>query len=505
MQISKIGTEAYLNARSFIENTIGTSAENYKVLMFLDPSLYDSTILQITHSGSPRAIISANELEILQKLKEEDYVANGMDLFYGSKEPRILMPASRIETGKEKIFEAKMVHLLAKSVLVENTKSRFPVSLEKLFDADSIIYNLFANNVFEFVKERNAPWIWQYFQDFTATMRILSLYQLDEFYIPPTSIKSASMFYNYLAEIKSIVSERAKAVTSTPLHDLMVNGFADVILNYYLDQQDKDVHEMLLPHLKSNLGQPSGVLGSIFYHEHESETIPEIFEHAINLKNDYDLLEPWNRTETKKLVDERREKLSQESFVWHAAKESYWSDLWPLRASNYDKLAAYIGKIQRRKYKSFGELLVDSPLVTSHGRIQLRDREVSVMSIQEDTVGQEQLLVLRNHLQAKKDTFTTPLPGLPDVIVFKKYAGMHVASYLGVADSHSPHSYPKSPYDLPLVVRAVQVTRKKDAYLSEERDETVKMESVNYENLSKLTEPQYRAIRYLIRQSEVVQ
>ena len=43
---------------------------------------------------------------------------------------------------------------------------------------------------------------------------------------------------------------------------------------------------------------------------------------------------------------------------------------------------------------------------------------------------------------------------------------MHVASYLGIADKDSKRDYPKSPYDLPVVVRAVQVTRKKDAYVS---------------------------------------
>ncbi|MFV2016548.1 MAG: hypothetical protein ACC656_14045, partial [Candidatus Heimdallarchaeota archaeon] len=181
------------------------------------------------------------------------------------------------------------------------------------------------------------------------------------------------------------------------------------------------------------------------------------------------------------------------------------SDLWPLLASSFDKIANYVGKIQRRKFTSFQELMLDSPLVTNHGRVQLLDREVSVMAIQEDTIGQEQLLILRNHLEAKKDTFSTPLPGLPDVIVLKKFAGMHVASYLGVADKTQKREYPKSPYDLPVVVRAVQVTRRKDAYKSSERDDTGRIDSANYENLKKLTEPQYRAIRYLIRQSEVMQ
>ena len=91
------------------------------------------------------------------------------------------------------------------------------------------------------------------------------------------------------------------------------------------------------------------------------------------------------------------------------------------------------------------------------------------------------------------------------MIVFKKYAGMHIASYLGVADKTSQKKYPLSPYDLPLVIRAIQVTRKKGAYKSDERDEDAKIDTVNYDNLEKLTDPQHRAIRYLIRQGEMVQ
>ena len=150
-------------------------------------------------------------------------------------------------------------------------------------------------------------------------------------------------------------------------------------------------------------------------------------------------------------------------------------------------------------------MLDDSPLVTEHGRVQLKDREVAVLSIQEDTIGQEQLLILRNHLEARKDTFSTPLPGLPDIIVFKKYAGMHVASYLGVADKEAQRKYPKSPYDLPLVVRAVQVRRGQNAYTSDEREDSGKIETANYENVSRLTQPQHQAIRYLIRQGEILQ
>ncbi|OLS23188.1 MAG: hypothetical protein HeimC2_27410 [Candidatus Heimdallarchaeota archaeon LC_2] len=496
---------AYNNARDYLESRFGEAPEDYMVLFFLDPSVYQSVLLQTQSAGTPRAIISSNELQVLQHLKDEDFVASGVDLMYASRKPKIFFPSIHNQNALHpKIWEAKFVQALGKALLCEKTKSRFPHTLEKLYEYDSIIYNLFTNNVYEFVRERNAGWVWQYFQDFTATIRLLSLYNLDDFYVPPSSIRSASMFYNYLLEIKNIISKRAKAVTSAPLFDLILNGFGDFVLNDYLKEMDTDVQTQLIPHLKSNLGQPMGVLGSHFIHAN-IEDEKSVLDTVINLKNDYELVKIWSRKETKVEVELIRENLSNRSMVWHGSKHSYWSDLWPLRASIFDKTSAYIGKIQRRKFKSFNELLLDSPLVTTHGRVQLSDREVAVFGMQEDTVGQEQLLILRNHLEAKKDTFSTPLPGLPDVIVFKKFAGMHVASYLGIADKDSKRDYPKSPYDLPVVVRAVQVTRKKDAYVSIERDDGGKIDTADYQNLSKLTEPQHRAIRYLIRQSEVLQ
>jgi hypothetical protein len=79
---------------------------------------------------------------------------------------------------------------------------------------------------------------------------------------------------------------------------------------------------------------------------------------------------------------------------------------------------------------------------------------------------------------------------------------MHIASYLGVVDDKETKNYQKSPYDLPMIVRAVQVTSKKEAYSNQDFDEGNKIENVNYEDLKSLTEPQYRAIRYLIKQRD---
>ncbi|MCY3413276.1 MAG: hypothetical protein INQ03_16670 [Candidatus Heimdallarchaeota archaeon] len=498
--------KVYNEARSVVDEIIGVTPENYKLLLFVDPSLYGSVLLQTRNAGTPKAIISSNELEVLRELKENNYIPIGTDLVYASRKPKIFLPNYRI-TSKfdEEVLRAKLIHSFAKATIIEQTKSNFPDTLEKLYRNDAIISDLFMNNVFEFIKERNAPWVWQYFQDFTAAIRLLGLYNQDDFYVPPNTIRNASIFYNYLLEIKDITKERSKAVVKAPLFDLILHGIGDMVLEQYLGKKDDKAREVLEPQLKGNLGQPLGVIGKRFLEEY-GENPESIFDTARNMKNDYELVKIWSRGDTKKEIDEVRDKLNNRSIIWHNSKNSFWSDLWPLRASVFDKVSnAYVGKLQRRKYQLYSDLLDDSPLVTTHGRVKLKDREVAVMSIQEDTIGQEQLLILRNHLKARKDTFSTPLPGLPDIVVFKKFSGMHVASYLGVADKVAFKKYPNSPYDLPLVVRALQVTKKKDAYLSEERDDEGKIDTADYSNLEKLTEPQHRAIKYLIRQSEVTQ
>jgi hypothetical protein len=497
--------QLYIEAREIVLELIGVSPENYVLSLFYDDDLFDSILLQTNHAGTPNAVISSNELELLQKIRDDDYIPKGKDLFYPSSKGRIYFPNRILELNKDAI-KAKLVQLLAMSALCENSVSDFPKILQEVYRYDSIIHELFANNVYELIRERGAAWAWQYFQDFVATLRLLALYEEDEFYIPPGSVRNTSIFYNFLLEIKEITKKRAQAERRAPLFDLILQGFGHFVLSKYLTRFEEDELEEILPDLKSNLGQPFGELGKMFIEwnlEREENKDVNPFDFVISLKNDYELVKHWSRTETKKRVEETRENLMNKAVIWHGYKDGYWSDLWPLRANAFDRADEYVGKLQRRKYNSHINLLQDKPAVIAHGRVILRDKEVAVYTIQEETVGQEQLILLRNHLTAKKDEFVTPLPGLPDVIVFKKYAGMHVAKFIGVKKTSG---YPKSPYDLPIVTRAIQVMRHRDAYVSEERDEDVKLSSTaDYSKLKELTEPQHRAIRYLIRQTEVIQ
>ena len=176
MSINAVFLEAYSNARNYIENTFGKAPENYNILIFEDPALYNSVLLQTNTAGSPRSIVSSNELEILQELKDEDFTPSGIDLFFGSRNSKIFLPSTRLSDDESgKIVEAKLIQLMGKALLVEETTSKFPDTLQKLYKLDTIVYNLFSNNVYEFIRERNAAWVWQYFQDFTASLRLLGL------------------------------------------------------------------------------------------------------------------------------------------------------------------------------------------------------------------------------------------------------------------------------------------------------------------------------------------
>ncbi len=495
--------EAYLEARKELKELIGKDPSDYVVALFIDSQIYDSVLMQTLQGETPHALLSTNELELLREIKDnKKIVPNGIDLFFGSKKPRIYLPSNRFKLSKQ-VLKAKLVQLLAMATLCENSMSRFPTLLEQIYRNDSIIKELFSNNVFELIKERGTPWAWQYFQDFVATMRLLAIYGFDDFYVPPNTVRKTSVFYNFLLEIKDINKERAQLTRKLPLFDLVLVGFGHKVLRTYINSLPEKVQEGVVPQLKANLGQPIGELGSMFFDllsELEENKDKNILEIATDLKSDYDLVRHWNRKETKQFVEELREKSSQEAIHWHSYRNGYWTDLWPLRARTFDQVAAYIGKIQRKNMSLLADILEDKPEVEYHGSIELSDKEVVVFSIKPDTIGQEQLIILRNHLLARKDEFLTPLPGLPDVIVFKKFAGMHIASYIGVKNTDR---YPKSPYDLPLITRAIQVSKKKDAYLSVLREEEGKLsETADYSKLKGLSEPQHRAIRYLIRQED---
>lgn len=317
-------------------------------------------------------------------------------------------------------------------------------------------------------------------------------------------MRNTSVFYNFLLEIKGIVKERTQLERKMPLWELTLHGFGTYALRTYLDGLKEEIKVKIKPKLKGNLGQPFGEVGYVFLNwlaeENKGKSVYEI---AKGLKNDYELVKHWKRSDTKQRLETYRNQLGDEALQWHRFRNGYWADLWPIRAQNYDRVADLVGKIQRKKINSRLELLMDKPAVIAHGRVKLPDRDVAVFSINEDAIGQEQMIILRNHLLADKGGFIIPLPGLPDIIVFKKFAGMHIAAYLGVKTGTG---YPTSPYDLPLVSRAVQVTRRKDAYISEVREDEGKLSQMaDYSELKNLTEPQHRAIRYLIKQGEVIQ
>ena len=115
-------------------------------------------------------------------------------------------------------------------------------------------------------------------------------------------------------------------------------------------------------------------------------------------------------------------------------------------------------------------------------------------------MGLDQLVILHNHMALYREDFATILPAFADIIAFKKIRGMHVATLFAV--HKISRKQPISPYNLPIVTRAVQVTKRKDAYKTEldEEKEKMEVERVDYTHLKKLSQPQRNAISYLIKE-----
>ena len=493
---------AYKKARRIIEDLVGITPENYLISLFIDDSLFENTLLQTIYAGTPKSILSSNDLSLIKTMRDGKISPLGIDLFVGGKRSHGYFPGSRQDLPDE-VLVAKFVQFLGLSVLCENTQSKYPDALEKMFRYDTIIHELFINNVYELVKERKAPWAWQYFQDFIATLRLLTRYDLVDFYIPPISLRESSIFYNFLLEIKEITKKRAEVERKAPLWDFTLYGFGHYILKTYLQTLPKQKQGYLTSLLKGNFWRSYGEIGADFIAWNtELDKFHEIppFEIVKTFSNDYELLKSWNRSTTKKRMNTLREKLNQQAIFWHNYKEAYWSDLWPIRSNAFDKATNLVGKIQRSKFSKIVDLLNDKPITLYHGNVVVNGNQVAVFTINEDTVGLEQLLIIRNHLIAQKNEFATLLPGLPNIITFKKYAGMHIATYVG---SHKFYGYPRSPYDIPLITRAIQVNKKGRTYMSQESEKNrSSRKKIDYSTLKNLTEPQYQAIRYLVKQKE---
>ncbi len=487
---------AYQESREFLKTTLGETPEEYRILLLNDSDLHTELALVSRKTATPHGIPTSQYGEKIREIRRKYGLPENLEITVNSKPTLAFISKESLDNSDHNVSKARLIHVLAHAYLNERTISRYPELIYKIYRMDYLQKELFLNNVVALVKERNAAWAWQYFQDFTALLRIYAEYNLAEFYTPPPTVKRNSVFYNYLIEALKLAKDRGKVLRSVPLHELVAEGFAHWATTEFLSTLDEETANSVIFQIKDIFLNPFGVVGEHLLRKAAQAEETSVEELAPKLYSDQDLLNFFEPKQLKEEMQAIRVKTSEKAIQWHGSPASYWSDLWPLHALEFDKVENYARQIQRYKFKNYRDLIERNPVVKHHGYVKVSDRKIHVFTINNDEVGLSQLLILRNHLLETRQNFITTLPGLPDIIVLKSYSSMSMANYLTVGYASRE---PKTPYDLPRENRAVIVS-KTASYKSELEPEPPELpDEIDYSELKDITSPQRNAIRYLLR------
>ncbi|MHA1259285.1 MAG: hypothetical protein ACTSSG_05705 [Candidatus Heimdallarchaeaceae archaeon] len=507
----------YLKAREDFKHLVGATPENYRVLLFINPELHVSVNRVVELAGTPQAILTAEQITHLRSARINDFLPTGKETVYNSLPTLIYLsvPTYDINEEQQLALRVMLVHAFAHAYMNEKTKSNSAKILSKLYQIDVILKELMTNNVYKLnrTSANKQIWAWQYFQDLIGVIRLFTEAGVEDFYSPPEEARKYTLFNNFSIESINLLTERAKIARKKHLHELIDEGFAHYIqkkeIEYLLEKEEyklpknPETKETTFPReLKAYLAPPIGRISLAIIERLRTkvENESELYEKLFSCISDYDLLQEFSWDEIKDLLAVNKN-LHSESVVetWHSSR-SRWTDIWSVYAYGWKIIEEYTRKVYRRKYSTFGQLLDDNPRVTSKGYVKVDKKKVYVFEINDYGVGIDQLVILHNHMSLYRDDFKTILPAFADIIVLKKIGGIHVATLFAV---HKTKHQPLSPYNLPVVTRAVQVTKRKGAYkfdLDEEKEEKVDVSRVDYTYLRKLTQPQRGAIAYLIKE-----
>ena len=507
----------YQNARDDFKTLVGETPENYRVLIFLNPEMHVSVNRVLEVTGTPQAILTSEQITNLKSARLSDFLPTGKETVYNSLPTLIYLSVPSYDLNKEQEFTLRVmfIHAFAHALMNEKTESNSPKILAQLYQLDVILKELMSNNVFQLnkVSRDKHVWAWQYFQDLIGVIRLFTEVGVEDFYTPPETARKYTLFNNFSIEAINLIGERAKIARKKHLHDIIDEGFAHYIQQktithllskdeYKLPTRHDDKSLVFPKELKAFLAPPIGVFSQAIMNKllAKYKDEKEMFSKVFSYKTDLDLLEEFTWDEIKDLLAVNKNAHSEYIVDhWHTSR-SRWSDIWSVYAYGWRNIEEYISKIYRRKYSTFGQLLDDNPSISSKGYVKVDDKKVYVFEANDYGIGIDQLVILHNHMSLYRDDFKTILPAFADVIVFKKVGGIHVATLFAV---HKVKYKSLSPYNLPVITRAVQVTKRKDAYkfdLDEEKEEKFEIRTIDYTHLRKLTQPQRGAISYLIKE-----
>lgn len=515
-------TAEYLKARDDVKSQFGDCPEDYKILMLIDPKVYSSIERIINYAGTPHAVMTTTQVEELKFVRDSDYMPQGKKSVYNSLPTLIYATIEDEKWSDELAFAVRLyfVNALLLAYFNEKTKSNSPGILREAYEHDLIIKELLTNNVYKFKEQTSAPWAWQYFQDLTAVVRLLTMFDVDFFYKPPEGVRGISYLNNYMLEAIDYIKKRSKLLRNKHLIEMTQEGFAKHYALTIADQvlKSREYGFTTMPsRLKSLFAPAWGEAGLALITDFRTrmadggEDEKAWREALFEMRSDAELLTGLDRQHVKNMLEAARDAQYDRNSSYNINQRgTYWSDIWSFYAQEWDIIEKHVRNLQMKAFTKYSHVVDNSSAIQYMGYIRMNDKLVYVFQVDEKGMHLEQLTVLHHHLLAMRQDFQTPLPAFADIIVFKRMMGMHVATFLSV---RSEGEQPVSPWDLPSRTRAIQVVRDKDAYqsvLDEEKEEGEDAPSegdieqgkerrqFDYSNIKKMTQPQRRAVQYLL-------
>ncbi len=506
IELGQIET-VHQQARKDIYTILGECPEEYRILIFNNPDIQVSVNRIIDSAGTPQAILTAEEVNHLRSARLQDFLPTDKKTIFNSLPTIIYLTVPYRELNKEKefILRTELVHALAHAYMNEKTESNSVKIMSRLYQIDVILKELMSNNVYKMnkISNRGYLWAWQYFQDLIGIIRLFTESGIDDFYIPPDEARDITLFNNFSIEAINLLKERAKIARKKHNHILIEEGFAHYIKNKFLTTILDDYEFKKYPKgLKPLMAPPVGILSYALIQRllKQVETEKILFKKLFNYKTDLELLEEFSYDVIKNILATENNKHSESVIEeWHTSRTN-WTDVWSVYAYKWRELEDYAKTTYRRKFSTFGQLHDYKPKISFKGYVRVDEKKVHVFEIDEHGVGLDQLVILHNHSSLYRDDFRTILPAFADIVLFRKITGLHIASLFAV---HKKGKEPLSPYNLPVITRAVHVSKRRDAYdfeLDEEKEEKVDVNRIDYTYLNDLSQPQRRAIKYLIKE-----
>ncbi|MHA1212438.1 MAG: hypothetical protein ACTSSH_08255 [Candidatus Heimdallarchaeota archaeon] len=485
----------YQQARKDFEEFVGECPEDYKVLIFIDPELHASLYQVMELGGSPHAVLSQEIVESLRKARIKNYLADECISVFPSKPTMIYMSLPfELEESPERDFALRVmfIHAFAHAYFAEKSASNDSSIQTEIYRMDMIIKELIMNNAYGLKEKRQITWGLPYFQDMVAVIRILSTFGVQEFYVPPETSRKVSLFQNFMLEIINFVNRRAELVKKKNLTGIL----SEALTNYiHVNIAEKILKKGEYPFstlpklLKPIYGPPINRLSFELItraYKDISDQPKEIIKQILEMQSDLDLINKYGGvSEVRKLLKETREATQSTNVYWHADTSGYWRKTWNIYENVWDQLDDYVKFLNKNQSVNVGQWFGGSKAFQYYGYVKVDSKPIYVFEIDDESISLEQLLILHNHSLLYREDFVMPIPGFPDIIMFKKMDRMVVGTLLSVGRLEAD---PISPWDVPIYTRAIDISKELFDFIAKQKED---LEAESDEEVSRVSEALY--------------